>query len=54
MARNGKIDDFLGSTHIFAAAVREVVERRPLDRVAGGQVTVAQMKLLKLVAMTAG
>ena len=54
MTRNGEIDDFLGSAHIFAAAVREVVERRPLDRVAGGQVTVAQMKLLKLVAMTAG
>ena len=49
-----EIDDFLASTHVFAAAVRDVVEQRILDQVAGGQVTVPQVKLLKLVAMTQG
>ncbi len=46
------IDDFLGSAHVFASAVDEVVEARLLREVAGDQVTVSQLKLLKLVAMT--
>jgi DNA-binding MarR family transcriptional regulator len=47
-----EIDDFLGSAHVFASAVHDVVEQRVLDGVAGGQLTVSQVKLLKLVAMT--
>ena len=55
MARNrdlAEIDDFLGSAHVFASAVHDVVEQRLLEQVAGGQITVSQVKLLKLVAMT--
>jgi len=55
MARNrdlAEIDDFVGSAHVFASAVHDVVEQRLLERVAGGQITVPQVKLLKLVAMT--
>lgn len=47
-----EIDDFLGSAHVFASAVRNVVEQGLLDHVAGGQLTVPQVKVLKLVAMT--
>jgi DNA-binding MarR family transcriptional regulator len=46
------IDDFLGSAHVFASAVNGVIEARLLRDVAGDQVTVSQLKLLKLVAMT--
>ncbi len=46
------IDEFLGSAHIFAAAVRDVVESKILEIVAGPRLTVSQIKLLKLVAMT--
>ncbi len=47
-----EIDDFLGSAHIFASAVADIIEQRLLERVANGQVTASQMKLMKLVAMT--
>ena len=47
-----EIDDFLGSAHIFASAVADVIEQRLLDKASEGQVTASQMKLLKLVAMT--
>ncbi len=46
-----EIDDFLGSAHIFASAVSDIIEQRLLEEVSGGQVTVSQLKLLKLVAM---
>ncbi len=47
-----EIDDFLGSAHIFASAVTDIIEQRLLEKAAEGQVTASQMKLLKLVAMT--
>jgi DNA-binding MarR family transcriptional regulator len=47
-----EIDDFLGSAHIFASAVADIIDRRLLEEAAEGQVTASQMKLLKLVAMT--
>ena len=47
-----EIDDFLGSAHVFASAVADIIEQRLLDKAAEGQVTASQMKLLKLVAMT--
>lgn len=46
------IDDFLGSAHVFASAVRDIVESRLLAKVAGKGVTVSQFKLLKLVAVS--
>ena len=47
-----EIDDFLGSAHVFASAVTDIIEQRLLEMTAHGQVTASQMKLLKLVAMT--
>jgi DNA-binding MarR family transcriptional regulator len=46
------IDDFLGSAHVFASAVADVIEEELLREVADSQITVSQLKLLKLVSMT--
>jgi DNA-binding MarR family transcriptional regulator len=46
------IDDFLGSAHVFASAVAGVIEEELLQEVAQNQITVSQLKLLKLVSMT--
>ena len=54
MARDSAIrgiDEFLGSVHVFASAVSDVIEQRLLAQVSGGKLTVPQLKLLKLVAM---
>ena len=44
--------DFLGSAHVFATAVRDVMEARLLRQVSGRQVTQVQLKLLTLVQQT--
>jgi DNA-binding MarR family transcriptional regulator len=44
--------DFLGSAHVFASAVEDVVEKRLLEDVAGKNLTLSQFRLLKLVALT--
>ena len=44
--------DFLGSAHVFATAVREVMEEKLLHEVAGNRASFAQLKLLSLVAHT--
>jgi len=44
--------DFLGSAHIFASAIREVLEDRLMRRVAGNQLGFSQLKLLIFVAHT--
>ena len=44
--------DFLGSAHVFATAVREVMEEKLLHEVAGKQTSIPQLKLLTLVART--
>jgi DNA-binding MarR family transcriptional regulator len=44
--------DFLGSAHVFASAVEDVIERRLLEEVAGKNLTLSQFRLLKLVAVT--
>jgi len=44
--------DFLGSAHVFASAVEDVIERRLLAEAAGKHLTLSQFRLLKLVAMT--
>ena len=45
------IDDFLGSAHVFASAVAGVIEEEMLREV-DQQITVSQLKLLKLVNIT--
>jgi DNA-binding MarR family transcriptional regulator len=44
--------DFLGSAHVFASAVEDVIEKRILEEVAGKHLTLSQFRLLKLVAVT--
>jgi DNA-binding MarR family transcriptional regulator len=44
------IENFLGSTHLFALALTDVLEDHLLRNVAAGQLTPAQMKVLKLVS----
>jgi len=46
------INDFLGSTQVFARAVRNVVEEKLLHEIAPRPLTFSQFRLLKLVAMT--
>jgi DNA-binding MarR family transcriptional regulator len=46
------INDFLGSTQIFASALNDIVEEKLLREVAPGQVTFSQFRLLKMVALT--
>jgi DNA-binding MarR family transcriptional regulator len=46
------INDFLGSTHVFASSVNSVIEERLLRGVGPPQLTFSQFKLLKLVAHT--
>lgn len=46
------VNDFLGSTQVFATAVKDVIEEALLRETAGDRITHAQFKLLKLVANT--
>ena len=46
------INDFLGSTQVFASSVNNVIEKRLLREVGPRQLTSSQFKLLKLVALT--
>ncbi|HKZ52055.1 MAG TPA: MarR family transcriptional regulator [Candidatus Acidoferrales bacterium] len=46
------LNDFLGSVHVLATAVSDVVEKKLLRDVAGAQLTLSQFRLLKLVAQT--
>jgi len=48
------INDFLGSTHIFALAVAQVLEEKLWREAAGRQLTLTQMRLLKLVSHPGG
>lgn len=47
-----ELDEFLGSAQVFSSAVSDVIEERLLAEVSGGKLTVSQLKLLKLVAMS--
>jgi len=50
---NGDVTyDFLGSTHIFASAVEEVLEKRVLGEIADRDLTLSQFKLLRMVQLT--
>ena len=46
------INNFLGSTQVFATSVNNVIEERLLRDVGPPQLTFSQFKLLKLVALT--
>ena len=46
------IDDFLGSTHIFAAVVEDIVQENLVKQASEGKVTYPQFKLLRLVALS--
>ena len=48
------INDFLGSTHIFALAVAQVIEEKLWREAAGRQLTFTQLRLLKLVSHPVG
>lgn len=45
------IDEFLGSTHIFAEVVELIVQENLVRQASGGALTYQQFKLLKLVSM---
>jgi DNA-binding MarR family transcriptional regulator len=44
------IESLLGSTHIFALALTDVLEEDLLQKVSAGQLTPPQMKVLKLIS----
>ncbi len=46
------VDDFLGSAHVFASAIAEVIEAQLLKDVTQNQISASQLKLLKLVSLT--
>jgi DNA-binding MarR family transcriptional regulator len=48
------INEFLGSAHIFARAVAQVIEDELWSEASGRQLTVTQMRLLKLVSHPGG
>ena len=45
------VNDFLGSTQVFASGLSQVVEKKLLRQVVGTQLSFSQFKLLKLVAL---
>ena len=47
-----RIDDFLGSAHVFATTVADVIEEELLKEISDNLITISQMKLLKLVNLT--
>lgn len=51
-ARIRIVNDFLGSTQVFATAVNDIIEQKLLREVAGQHLTLSQFKLLRLVANT--
>lgn len=46
------IDELLGSAHVFVAAVSGVLEQTLLSEIAGKQLTLSQLKILKLLDLT--
>lgn len=50
--RQELVNDLLGSAHLFVSAVNGVMERQLLTEVAGKQLSVSQLKILKLLDLT--
>jgi DNA-binding MarR family transcriptional regulator len=46
-----RVKEFLGSAHVFASALGDIIERKVLRDSVGDELTVEQMRLLKLVSM---
>ena len=46
-----RVKEFLGSAHVFASALGDVIERKLLQDSVGNELTVEQMQLLKLVSI---
>lgn len=46
-----QVNNFLGSTRVFSSGLNQVIEKKLLREITGGQVTFAQFKLLRLVAL---
>lgn len=45
------INEFLGAAYVFASAIRAVLDEELLRDTAHGQLTISQLKLLKLIAL---
>ena len=50
--RQQLVNDLLGSAHLFVSAVSGVMEQQLLNEVAGKQLTLSQLKILKLLDLT--
>jgi len=50
--RQQLVSELLGSAHLFVSAVSGVMEQQLLDEIAGKQVTISQLKILKLLDLT--
>ncbi|HTS60625.1 MAG TPA: MarR family winged helix-turn-helix transcriptional regulator [Candidatus Acidoferrales bacterium] len=50
--RQQLVNELLGSAHLFVSAVSGVMEQRLLSEIAGKQLTLSQLKILKLLDMT--
>jgi DNA-binding MarR family transcriptional regulator len=46
-----QVNDFLGSTRVFSSGLNQVIEKKLLREITGGQITFSQFKLLRLVAL---
>jgi DNA-binding MarR family transcriptional regulator len=51
-SRQQMVNDLLGSAHLFVSAVSGVMEQQLLAEVAGKQLTLSQLKILKLLDLT--
>ncbi|HTQ85468.1 MAG TPA: MarR family transcriptional regulator [Candidatus Solibacter sp.] len=50
--RQQQVNELLGSAHLFVAAVSGVMEQQLLTEVAGKQLSISQLKILKLLDLT--
>ena len=51
-SRQQLVNELLGSAHLFVAAVSGVMEQQVLSEVAGKQLSISQLKILKLLDLT--
>lgn len=51
-SRQEALNDLLGSAHLFVAAISGVMEQQLLSEIGGSRLTLAQLKILKLVDLT--
>ncbi len=51
-SRQQLVNELLGSAHLFVSAVSGVMEQKLLSEIAGKQLTLSQLKVLKLLDLT--